>query len=633
MDAQHDPNNPAVSLFSDTFSNSTFAIPPTTAQLNLPPISSNPTPLLSSTIPLNPFALVSPSPSTPARPPFNPDDFLISPSPQQSTNPGRLVIQRATPELSRRLFSHNDTPGDDPIAALSNTPGVPSPKEPAFLHAPDDDNLPSPMISLSFSSPKHYLPVAMPPTVSPPDCDLSHALTSGGALGGSTIADDTVNIHNNTSLLNSSTLLHLSNEMLTPDSHNVAQNLSLLPADASTENGKRHGKTRKKLKMSTPSSKFPQPGTMLGTLILPSSQPPSTNVALPTTPFTPALPSKCKCSCKASRCLKLYCLCFANSGFCSPDCSCRNCLNTHDTENSVRDAREAVLLRDPRAFDPKLKQPSPTSVGPARRTDIHFKGCNCRKGCTKRYCVCRELQVECGPRCTCSGPDGCMNRKTSNPEDSGKESIPNVSTLVASSNHKPSIETVEDENLTLKDLKASSSQELLRGKELDAEGSSMSGASAGATLNAYEENGCTEPSKSGNMMDCVVEELSTDKYVHENEEPNSASEGNVLKPNIGKGRILDEKHELPCLPSDSMLEKNDENSPNGGGHANVGRDLNVVQVDGKIKHRTGSDEIGKASLGPGVVRGQEPDEVEVCRLPRILRVKMGSGRRQNKYSL
>lgn len=71
-----------------------------------------------------------------------------------------------------------------------------------------------------------------------------------------------------------------------------------------------------------------------------------------------------------------------------------------------------MLARDPRAFEPKVKNSLATASG-----DIHTKGCNCRKGCAKNYCVCRELRVDCGPRCTCSGPNGCLNGKTDALED------------------------------------------------------------------------------------------------------------------------------------------------------------------------------------------------------------------------
>ena len=36
---------------------------------------------------------------------------------------------------------------------------------------------------------------------------------------------------------------------------------------------------------------------------------------------------KLKCNCKKSKCLKLYCECFANQLFCSKECECQNCAN------------------------------------------------------------------------------------------------------------------------------------------------------------------------------------------------------------------------------------------------------------------------------------------------------------------
>ena len=34
------------------------------------------------------------------------------------------------------------------------------------------------------------------------------------------------------------------------------------------------------------------------------------------------------CKCKQSRCVKMYCECFANGSFCQ-DCNCKSCLNTN----------------------------------------------------------------------------------------------------------------------------------------------------------------------------------------------------------------------------------------------------------------------------------------------------------------
>ena len=42
------------------------------------------------------------------------------------------------------------------------------------------------------------------------------------------------------------------------------------------------------------------------------------------------------CFCKASRCMKAYCVCFASGAFCGPECSCTGCGNTQDHVDEVR---------------------------------------------------------------------------------------------------------------------------------------------------------------------------------------------------------------------------------------------------------------------------------------------------------
>ena len=64
-------------------------------------------------------------------------------------------------------------------------------------------------------------------------------------------------------------------------------------------------------------------------------------------------PRRKQCNCKNSRCLKLYCECFANGQYCN-DCNCRGCCNTTAHESLRRDAIEAVLERNPNAFKPKI---------------------------------------------------------------------------------------------------------------------------------------------------------------------------------------------------------------------------------------------------------------------------------------
>ena len=60
------------------------------------------------------------------------------------------------------------------------------------------------------------------------------------------------------------------------------------------------------------------------------------------------------CNCRNSRCLKLYCECFASGQYCLQNCNCVECKN--NVENSVQrqEAVEATLERNPNAFRPKV---------------------------------------------------------------------------------------------------------------------------------------------------------------------------------------------------------------------------------------------------------------------------------------
>ena len=90
-------------------------------------------------------------------------------------------------------------------------------------------------------------------------------------------------------------------------------------------------------------------------------------------------PSKCNCS--KSKCLKLYCECFARGIHCSEECLCTNCCNLAGKEDLIEAAKADILKRDPLAFVKKLDASSDNLR--------HRKGCNCkRSGCSKGYCEC-----------------------------------------------------------------------------------------------------------------------------------------------------------------------------------------------------------------------------------------------------
>ncbi|PUZ37859.1 hypothetical protein GQ55_9G153200 [Panicum hallii var. hallii] len=119
------------------------------------------------------------------------------------------------------------------------------------------------------------------------------------------------------------------------------------------------------------------------------------------------------CSCKKSKCLKLYCACFAAKVYCSGLCSCQGCLNNHTHEETVSCIRKRTESRNPLAFAPTLTRAcdSGSDFGddsnntPASAR--HKRGCNCRKSsCLKKYCECFQSGVGCSMSCRC---ESCKN--------------------------------------------------------------------------------------------------------------------------------------------------------------------------------------------------------------------------------
>jgi hypothetical protein len=165
------------------------------------------------------------------------------------------------------------------------------------------------------------------------------------------------------------------------------------------------------------------------------------------------------CTCKKSKCLKLYCQCFAAKSMCQEKCRCQDCKNDIAHTEERTHAIQTILSRNPQAFETKFKAivpnelhidsgskesnvnrnvdtfevgknglgPDVTLGGSSDNLAVaHKTGCKCRRSaCLKKYCECFNAGVKCSMKCRC---EGCKNVATvdSGDEDHGSTSLDTV---------------------------------------------------------------------------------------------------------------------------------------------------------------------------------------------------------------
>lgn len=134
------------------------------------------------------------------------------------------------------------------------------------------------------------------------------------------------------------------------------------------------------------------------------------------------------CNCKNSKCLKLYCVCFASEALCNSNCKCLNCENNAENHITVKGSKDKIKKRRSNAFGKKIIISTEDMHNDVKT--VHAKGCHCKNSnCLKRYCECYRNGIQCSYLCKCTN---CLNSEhdfleTLHDDDGGNPSVDNSS--------------------------------------------------------------------------------------------------------------------------------------------------------------------------------------------------------------
>ncbi|CAH8361404.1 unnamed protein product [Eruca vesicaria subsp. sativa] len=110
------------------------------------------------------------------------------------------------------------------------------------------------------------------------------------------------------------------------------------------------------------------------------------------------------CGCKQSKCLKLYCDCFASGELCN-ECDCADCHNNTDNSYLREEAVLNVLDRNPNAFNgksPSFLTDNQCKSATDTKPGLLSRGCKCKRTkCLKKYCECFQANALCSDNCKC----------------------------------------------------------------------------------------------------------------------------------------------------------------------------------------------------------------------------------------